>query len=372
MNSSSDQSNHAAADPNDIPLGYWPAINAYYHRYFSQSSLLLAVVAGRGQIDAAALEQSLQVTSRRHPLLNCQLIDADNSMVLRPVAAPAVCLESLQVESLETLGIAQQLLSAGLHEGADAALWHVTLVTSANDPDAWMLVMLCHHAIGDGLSMASFFDQVLEDYSGNRMAGETVFELPLLPEKLTGMEVPPVNPQPAVSEWQIDSFEELSNRSVGLLEISPAVDGLEKLLEACQREKVTLTNLITAALLRACGFTERARVATAADIRRRVNPPVEAEQFGCYAGVVESSVPWASDIWEHARLCAVYQFRGKSRLLMPTPKGAILKHMMTARINNALKKNTCAGGCAVSDVGELPLQQQYGALTIDSVHLAIS
>ena len=112
--------------------------------------------------------------------------------------------------------------------------------------------MLCHHAIGDAQSMNSFFDQILNHYSeGGKDTVERI-ELPKLPNSLSIGRLPSsaVKQSPEVAEWEIDKFKPLEQRSVGWLKFSLPEHDLEKLLNACRRETVWLTNLITVAILR--------------------------------------------------------------------------------------------------------------------------
>jgi len=55
---------------------------------------------------------------------------------------------------------------------------------------------------------------------------------------------------------------------------------------------------------------------------------------------------------------------------MPTPKGSILKLMMKSRIDTALEAGYFAGGCAVSNVGTLPIKSQYGLLSVEHAYVA--
>ena len=109
--------------------------------------------------------------------------------------------------------------------------------------------MLCHHAIGDAQSMNAFFDQILKHYSEGHIDNLERIELP---NSLSIGRLPSsaVKPLQEVAEWNIDKFKPLEQRRVGRLKFSLPEYDLEKLLAACRRETVWLTNLITVAILR--------------------------------------------------------------------------------------------------------------------------
>ncbi len=353
--------------PQAIQLGYWPTIFANYHRYFRQSSLMLEVVSGTGRVDDQALAAAVRATTARHPLLNCRLAHTDAAVLLQPGFPHPRPLQQRSVAQLDAVTIARALLSEGIDD-ADGVMWNIFLYRSAAEPDAWVLAMVCHHSIGDGLSLVTLFDQIFRRYgAADSTAG--ALALQKLPETLTETDDAYVAPE-GISEWQIDTPAALEDRRVGFMEVPLSELAAQPYVDACRQQQLSLTSLITAALLRARGCTGPARVASALDIRRRVTPPVDAEHYGCFAGIVEATVPWADDIWEHARQIAAWQFRGKHRLLTPIPDNSIMIRMMRMRIEQALAGGHFAGGCAVSNIGRLGLRQNYGELALDDVILA--
>jgi len=352
-----------------MALGYWPTIYAYYHQEFSQSSLLVQVVTCSGPVDADALGRAVSLVAARHPLLNCSLDIQSDKVTLVESAEPAGRFEIARAKVIDQEASARDLLEKGLDE-ADAELWRVVLVQLDDSSDQWLLAMLCNHAVADGLSLVTFFDQVLTTYASRADTAGDVMGIPELPETLAGVDIAPSTDAPDMVEWPVSECVAPDKCRVGLVDVPLAVRSVDRLLAACQRERVSFTNLLTVAVLRAQGLYGRAKVTTAVDIRRRVTPPISEEHFGCYAGVVEATVPAEDDIWEHARRSAVFQFRGKNRLIMPVPNGAILVHMMRARIDRALEAGEFAAGCSISDLGPVPIQSSYGEVSVESMLLA--
>lgn len=356
-----------------IGLRYWPAINALYHKRFSQSGLVTQLFFGRGVIDREALGASLQVMQLRYPLLRCRMLEKQGQLALIPASPDQLPqLEYMTVHTHPDTAIVEQLMM----EGVDERLWRVILVESSTHPRSWLLVMLCHHAICDARSTTLFLSGLLANYA-ERLSGTHSLTQPLplqdWPKDLRIGEMggAKVSEPPVESEWRLDYLVPLQQRRVRWLKTSFDASVLDSLREACRRERITVTNFITAALIHARNLAQTSRITTAMDLRLRVEPQISPEQFGCFIAMAESSVPWAEDIWELARNCAKYQLVNKDRVLsaaLKMPLIPLLDMLMQDRLDKSMERGVFPGGIAITNLGVVPVPAAFGPLQIDAVH----
>jgi len=352
------------------PLAYWPTINALYHQRFRQSGLVIKLFSGRGEIDEKLLSDVLLILQARHPSLNCRLAEEGQTYVLnRAPVGETVRLECLSTTNQSAYDVAEQLMA----EDIGASLWRIALLRSPTKPLSWSLIMLCHHAICDAQSMAEFLMDLLTQYVAVSL-GQPVTSEPLTMQPAPAVldasglgAAPNIVGQAVETEWPIEQPAPLEQRRGRWLKVPVDPNLLENLLRACRREQVSVTNLLTAALLRSKGFERCARVTTAVDFRRRVEPPIGTEHFGCYIGMLESAIPWADDIWDYARNCAAFQLRNMDRILLARLSRPLLEKLMTDRISKGLDNRIFAGGCAVSNLGVVSAPDSLGPLSIDEI-----
>ena len=355
------------------PLGYWPTINALYHQQYRQSGLVTQLFAGRGAIDKALLNRALQEAQSHHPLLHCRIIEEDRQFVFEPDVMPDVtAIEFRSTDGQTGFDIAEQLMGEGVGE----RLWRIVFVESTKGENCWYLIMLCHHAICDAQSTSALLEDLLETYVAMEQGAKAKRPSPSRSVSPAGLAATVSEQESRASdcsvesEWPIAQFAPLDKRRVRWVKVPLNPDILDSLLSSCRREKVSLTNLIAAALIRASGQRDCCRVSTAIDFRNRFEPPVKRDQFGCFIGMVESTIPTAEGIWEQARQCRLYQFQKSDsavRSAVAKPAKLVLKTLMMSRISNSLQQGNFAAGCAVSNLGVLQIPERIGSLHIDEI-----
>jgi len=352
-------------------FGYWPTVNALYHERYRQSGLVVLAVNGCGAVDKSRLAGSVSAIQQYYPPLRCTVSDTGDRYALKAAQdAAQVELECKALDSEQSIYDISEKLAT---EDLGARLWRIVLVTNAEHVDRWSLLVFCHHSICDVQSLLLLAEDILLHY----VSDETGLE-PRSISAPSGMVPESLSVDMPAEQSQVLADQETAGAAVSVqAELSkrvfrwkslPTQDlDLDALLAACRREKVTLTNLLVAATLRAVATSGNSKVTTAISFRNRVEPTVPEDAFGCYIGMLESVVPHAESIWDHARNCAAVQFQNINRVLLPRLTKPLIEMMMSRRIEGVLRNGEFAGGCAVSNGGVSTIPAKFGSLTIDSV-----
>ena len=193
-----------------------------------------------------------------------------------------------------------------------------------HSPMASELIILCHHIICDGLSLAYLARDIMVHL------GDPTREVEVLPDPTP---IGPDNIPSDVSQnglvkffinrinrkWEgekiffdAEDYRDLNeaywaNFHHKMIPVELSEVQTTELVERCRREKVTVTSALTTAIVGAQVFVQgdqpfHARIGVAGDVRDRLPCPA-GEAMGFYAGVVMPKIKYGGSLsfWENAR-----------------------------------------------------------------------
>lgn len=304
-----------AAPPNVLrPLGQIETVMASLHELGGTTQTTSALRV-RGPLRVALLEKAAALLQQKHPLLRAAIgATADRFYFFEPPLPPAVVIRHARPATAEYWRDELEIeLNQPLEPGR--ALWRLALIESrdGNDPH---LLLTCHHAIVDAVSLTVLFHDLL-GWCDEMIAGARPVATPLpIPFALDAVLRPP---RPAAGEGTPASTGPAYRRLAPLTERRTAVRfdtygsaELDRLLDTARNAGITLNSLLAASLVRAAtsvGLGRRLRVNTAVSLRGRTAAPIPADSVGCYIGVVacdldttgRSLVDTAADYQERMR-----------------------------------------------------------------------
>jgi NRPS condensation-like uncharacterized protein len=293
-------------------------------RLFTRSPFSVVSVVARikGDVTEDALAGAVRKAQQRHPNLRVVLVDDEHhDPWFTSEGAGAIPIEVVPRESPDRWSRVVQEAGTVPFQFERRPAIRFILVRS---PDVSELVIMCHHILCDGLSMAYLARDLLEHI------GDPAREVTVLPDPVpitretmpAGLSVNPVVKffiRRINRKWREDpvlfdqgDYELLSEaywrryeHQLRSIELSGAQT--DELVGRCRREKVTVNTALTAAFAGAQTLVvgkdqHHADVAVAGNLRDRLRRPV-GEVMGFYAGAV--IVPYTPDpragFWENAR-----------------------------------------------------------------------
>ena len=315
----------------DRPLDATEGIFNAFHRV--GSFLPVQAVTFRGRLSDDQALQALVRLQARHSLLRTRIagsaaqpvfVTAEARPELRAVAASAVG---------GIRGALEQAINGGLPQ--DAALpWYGMLVRAGDAEAPHALVLVIHHSLADGMSVARLVFEWLGEAAalsrGDLVAQPPVPETPPLDAVLPGSDF-----------WQrarhkagrlaglfaarfgtefalpIDRPAAPEERRTSLLlgEIGPGQ--VEALRERCRLEDASITGALSTAVVDAVRAAYRIDgpfpISTLVSTRRFGNPPLADDALGCYAANVLTEHAARGGFWERARKATGALRRGIAR-----------------------------------------------------------
>ncbi len=275
----------------------------------------------RGAVPPQTLANAVERARLRHPLLRVRIVDDDqhNPWFTSDGAAPI----PIHVTPRDTDGQWKALVREAGKSAFKFDEGPPIRFCLLHSPDVSDLVIICHHILCDGLSLAYLARDILA-YLGNPDAelADQGGPTPLTPESMPeGVSLNPlvrffvrrINRQWEESPVFFDQsdYEALSEaywRSYEhrLTSIELSSDKTEELAIRCRREGVTVNTALVAAYARAqknvLGNRHHPKLAIAGDLRGRMNPQA-GEAVGFYASAVthEFEVDGRLGFWDSAR-----------------------------------------------------------------------
>lgn len=307
----------------------------------SPFSVVSLVARIRGDVTEEALTGAVAKTQQRHPHLRARLVDDEHHVPwLTSEGAGPIPLGVTPRRSADHWTRVVREMGTIPFDFEQRPPVRFILVQS---PELSELVIMCHHIICDGLSLAYLARDLLE-HLGDPSAEVTVrpdavpITLDTMPSGLSLNPVVRFFIQRINRKWQKDpvffdqhDYEVLSaaywhtfEHQLGVIELSRAQT--DDLVARCRREEVTVNTALAAAFTAAQAVVLdpgrlHADVAVGADLRGRLRQPV-GEAMGFYAGAVTQ--PYEHDpklgFWANARrLQAKLQTRYTNKELFKEP-----------------------------------------------------
>ena len=293
-------------------------------RLFSRSpfSVVTMVARIKGEVTEEALTDAVKKAQQRHTNLRVRLEDDDrHNPWFTTEGAAAIPVEVVQRESPDQWKRVVQENSKIPFDFEKRPAIRFALVQSNTASD---LVIMCHHILCDGMSLAYLVRDLME------ILGDSSREVTILPDPTpitpdtmpSGMslnsavryvirrinrkwEAEPVYFDQHDYELLTEAYWQAYDHELVSIELSEA-ETLE-LVERCRRERVTVNTALTAAFAAAQSTVlgdkrYEPKLGVAADLRDRVRPPV-GEVMGFYAGMATHSYKHNPKVgfWDNAR-----------------------------------------------------------------------
>ena len=293
-------------------------------RFFTRSpfSIVTMVARIKGNVSADMLKNAVAKVQQRHALLRVRIEDeADQSQWFTSQGVQEIPIEIVPRISENDWIIIHAEASKIPFEFETHPAIRFILVQS---PDVSELIILCHHIICDGMSLA-FLAQDLMEYLGD--PSREVEVLPA-PPPITLDNLPGDVSQSAIAKYFIkrinrkwaedgvffdnEDYRILTNTYWDnfhheLFAIELSEEETSALVARCKKENVTVNSALTAAFSGAQGFVEgekpyHKQLVVAASLRDRI-PNTPGEGMGFYAGGVDLKFKTnpKRGFWENAR-----------------------------------------------------------------------
>ena len=307
-------------------------------RLFTRSPFSIVTVVARikGSVSEPMLKDGVSKVQQRHPILRARIRDdGDGNLWFTTERTESILVKIVPRESDDHwISVVQDTAKVPFDFETRPSIRFI-LVQS---PEISELIILCHHIICDGLSLA-YLARDLMQHLGD--PGREVEVLPdpapiskdTIPEEVSLNRLVRFVINRMNKKWAAERvvFDQQDYRDLGeaywerydhqLLNVELSEDQTTALVDRCRQEEVTVNSALSAAIVGAQIAVQgvkphHSNVGVAASLRDRVRKPV-GEVMGFYAGVasVEYGYDSALDFWENAR-----RFQGKLRPLVNNKK----------------------------------------------------
>jgi hypothetical protein len=311
-------------------------------RLFSRSpvSMVTMVARIRGRLSEGDLEQAVAKVRRRHPILRARIVeDGDGSPWFSSDGADEIPVEIFQRESPDHwIRLVQDSSRIPFEFGARPPIRFILV----HSPLASDLVILCHHIICDGLSLAYLARDLLQHLGDPAREVEALpFPVPIdrdnIPSDVSLNAVARFFISRMNKKWETEKvvFDQEDYRDLCQTYwanyqhqvLSRVLTGAQTaaLVDRCRKEGVTVNSALTAAFVGAQTTVQGPRpshlnTVVAGSLRGHVQPLV-GEAMGFYAGAVRTKYRYQGGLgfWDNAR-----RFHRKAPSLF-TNKGLFLE-----------------------------------------------
>lgn len=344
-------------------LGQIETSMALMHR-LNGNTQTASVLSLSGHLDCAALAEAVELLYRKHPLLRCSI--RQDGQQLRFQAD--VALAAIQLRCLELQGTQSWLagVEAQLDEVLDpeVALWKLTLLREF-DGSQQHLVLTCHHAIVDALSLVLLLQDLLH-FCDQLMAGQPCRVDPApLAEPLehylrTDAERLPEN-LPSIPPVAFFREVPVEQRRTRILQLELEEAELATLHAAAKRRGFSLNSVLAAALIQAArevDFGERIKINTAVSLRQRGAELIGTDVLGCFIAVVGAQLQAAGRSLEE--LAADYQAQLRPKLAHCGQRAPAVAYPALAERSERLRQSRAfEQGVALTNHGVIDFPQAY-------------
>ena len=319
----------------------------------------------RGSLDREAVELALLRVQRRHPALCVRIaLDEDQYPAFGPEPAAQIPLTVRERTGEQQWQDEVESELARPFTADDAPLMRCVLLLGSPLSE---VILLVHHAIGDGLSTTYLVRDLLQSLAG-RPEQTTLPARPSL-EALLGLGTSPAPLPPSSERPRSDLSRVLASWVIG----HQSVDAL---VERCRREGTTVQGALIAAVtlaLREAGMTgDDGYVRCNSPISvRHLCPPIN-DDFGLYLAAAKTShgPDESTDMWDIARAAHDQVTAGLERTNLAARAGGqrqLLLRCPTPAAAYQAFRNLVDYQVVITNVGRFPAEADYGDIRLEAL-----
>lgn len=270
------------------PLGQIETAMAGLHEQAgtTQTSSLLRL---SGALSETLLRRAAALLWQRHPLLQASIQeDRDGLYYARNARLDDLPIRSLALsDTSAALAQLEQELNCPLDPSR--GLWKLALLSAPEQQHH--LLLTCHHAIVDALSLTLLLGELLQFCQALLQESAAQPALSTLAPALEHFLGEP-GPAPLPSHLPAPAYQQvaaLAQRRTRVQVLSLTTPQQQHLQREARTAGLSLNALLGGALLHACeaiGLGQQIRLNSAVSLRQRAAQPIANDQLGCYIGVV--------------------------------------------------------------------------------------
>lgn len=357
----------------------------------------ICVLRIHGVPSVGALRQSLDRLQESQPLLSSSIIKLGNSYRFVPLeTAIAIPLQIIERESEnEWLEKVRTEINSGWADGA-GPLMKVVFITSPSEISNAEILLAFHHAIADHECIQFLAETLLRDAGGmeqipgvdkgKKEKNSSQFEsrpppyfkgLRILPRLVHFIQRQIAEERHYRKQVTCNPDNPIPDLSINdILTIDFSEEATETLIRWTREKRISLNSLIGSALifalyrLRYSGEKKQMRLILFAGLRHYMRPSVPPHLMGCFISMLRFTIPvHRNDDLTKLALHLNSSIEKSIRLGDPFVFAMLSKALITHTIR---KQDTRLGHVALSYVGPLQLQEQYGSIRLYNVHAFIT
>ncbi|MCZ4324351.1 condensation domain-containing protein [Pseudomonas anguilliseptica] len=277
------------------PLGQIETNMALMHE-LNGSTQTASLLSFAGPLSASTLLHAAEKLHWRHPLLHSRIVERAGALHFKcDVSFAQIKVHNHPLLSGQTPA---QMLQNQLDSVLDPQrqLWRVLLLSTA-DRSQHHLLLTCHHAIADAISLTQLLGELLSLCESQQIGGPSQVQQAPLAAALETYLTPETAPQPPCENPAPVRFLQsmpLARRRTGIRRLLLDSKISSKLKHLAKAQGLTLNSLLAAALLKASGelaLGSQIRISTAVSLRQRAATPIDKSAIGCFIGVANHCLP---------------------------------------------------------------------------------
>lgn len=352
------------------------------------SSVALGVLRLRHFPPPKDVQIALNLLQKRHPLLQTKITRHAGELFFETIPnCPPISLEVIEsVQDGDWLSVVQQEISSKIRP--DALLLHCFYIQYVNSDAPVDFIMVFHHVMMDAFSGANLLQELLL-----LLSGEWVEPLPMMPlldpcdayfpQTMQGLRRVTRLARFMAAQMGDELSYRFKTRNGRIPPISQATTNIplirrlsvvetRALLRAVRNHDVTMNSAVATAQLLAVhkhlykNETRPLRTIIFANLRPYLDPPISADNLGCYVTLTRQTVPLVStpDFWEVAQQIQQNITSGMRR------GDGFLNALMSKQLVKMIfgRESERFSATAITYVGALPLRAKYGDIEVVDFH----
>ncbi len=375
-------------------MGLTESYSKICHDHANCTTNLVGMIQLTGPLTADRIQQALTLMQKRHPVLRAFIANSDKKndhleIDDQPVTLPFHIIS--QESKNQWMDIVEQSIGTPFTQN-DHYLWRLTLLNNKEDKTSThTLIVTFLHSISDGLSVGTFFSELLDYLSQGQVPSlQDIKSLPFLPpvehmlKNTTSWTDFLTKNMLKFSEFitlnKLNTYEKfvpLEQRFTKLVYSEIDESTLDKLLLMCRNENTTLTGLLTATLaLAVYNVTVKPNSSrklkqltfTPVSTRKYCDPEINNDQMGCFVNFYQTKhiINKKQNLWKLARS---YKHQLDKAIEDPgnMPPKQFSKNILVkslASFNSGLTKNIFTYGIGVTNIGRIELPLQSNSLQV--------
>lgn len=373
-------------------LGLSEYYSKFCHDYANVTTKLMGVLQVAGRLSVENVKESLLEMQKSQPMLRACFGKSEEGFDILQVDQVPKHLP-MEIISRENNTQWQEIYERDMNAPLvpyDSYLWRFKLLYDDGGADAvHELIVQFHHVVSDGISVASFFKQLLKGLNF-QFEDDPLLFFPAVEEMI------PESPgwwtffrKKIMSSFQFFTLRQLneyethvpfSQRSTRLLYRKLDEKTLSALIEACRKEDTTLTGLITAVLSKSVFKLTHQKKSlkqityTPVSLRKNCKPKVPENQIGCFVNFYQTTHRLKSDtpVWEIAR---AYKDQLNNAMtdttnLSPKTFSKNLFNSLITSMNSGMLKNLFPYGVGVTNIGVVDFSEHAQTFQIRQFHFS--